>query len=78
MREIRLSGSEGGGTEFNQLSLPLSKALRAGSIDAGSNTGYPALAARMIRSTSPPGAQKAEISFPSAAAGRAHSIMFWS
>ena len=24
MREIRLSGSEGGGTEFNRLSLPLS------------------------------------------------------
>ena len=29
MREIRLSGSEGGGAEFNRLSLPLSKALRA-------------------------------------------------
>jgi len=25
MREIRLSGSEGGGTEFNPFSLPLSK-----------------------------------------------------
>ena len=25
MREIRLSGSEGGGFEFNRLSLPLSK-----------------------------------------------------
>jgi hypothetical protein len=25
MREIRLSGSEGGGTEFNRFSLPLSK-----------------------------------------------------
>jgi hypothetical protein len=24
MREIRLSGSEGGGTEFNRFSLPLS------------------------------------------------------
>ena len=24
MREIRLSGSEGGGTDFNRLSLPLS------------------------------------------------------
>lgn len=26
MREIRLSGSEGGGAELNRLSLPLSKA----------------------------------------------------
>jgi hypothetical protein len=26
MREIRLSGSEGGGLEFNRISLPLSKA----------------------------------------------------
>ena len=31
MREIRLSGSEGGGTEFNRFSLPLSKtSLRLG------------------------------------------------
>ncbi len=28
MREIRLSGSEGGGIEFNRFSLPLSKVLR--------------------------------------------------
>jgi hypothetical protein len=27
MREIRLSGSEGGGTEFNRFSLPLSSAF---------------------------------------------------
>ena len=32
MREIRLSGSEGGGIEFNRLSLPLSKALCAFSL----------------------------------------------
>jgi hypothetical protein len=29
MREIRLSGSEGGGFEPNRFSLPLSKVLRA-------------------------------------------------
>ena len=29
MREIRLSGSEGGGFELNRLSLPLSKPLHA-------------------------------------------------
>ena len=28
MREIRLSGSEGGGFEFNRLSLPLSSEIR--------------------------------------------------
>jgi len=28
MRETRLSGSEGGGTEFNRFSLPLSKSAR--------------------------------------------------
>ena len=28
MRETRLSGSEGGGTEFNRSSLPLSKSAR--------------------------------------------------
>jgi hypothetical protein len=28
MREIRLSGSEGGGTEFNRFSLPLSSQIR--------------------------------------------------
>jgi hypothetical protein len=28
MREIRLSGSEGGGTEFNRFSLPLSSGIR--------------------------------------------------
>ena len=28
MREIRLSGSEGGGTEFNRFSLPLSERMR--------------------------------------------------
>ena len=31
MREIRLSGSEGGGAELNRLSLPLSSGHRANS-----------------------------------------------
>jgi hypothetical protein len=35
MRETRLSGSEGGGTEFNRFSLPLSSADIQLQISAG-------------------------------------------
>ena len=41
MREIRPSGSEGGGTEFNRFSLPLSTAGRAQQRWAGPNTVRP-------------------------------------
>src|SRR5438093_1212582 len=53
MREIRLSGSEGGGTELNRSSLPLSSSVAAPRQSAGEMNGH-ATAARVLANAATP------------------------